>query len=143
MSATETVEDSVSVGSGHKSLLLFGTVLLILAAVIAVEYRMSQSFQNIVTNLVQTNLSMLRVTLLAGFGGSLMSIPLLRRRNRKRGVPKTTLGPPVEGRRANVHPLMLTPRPSRDSSFVVRKTKKRGRISRNRGGERLPATIPE
>src|SRR5438094_3991462 len=93
MSATENVEDSVSVGSGHKSLLLFGTVLLILAAVIAVEYRMSQSFQNIVINLVQTNLSMLRVTLLAGFGGSLMSIPRLRRRKRRRGGPKTTLGP--------------------------------------------------
>ncbi len=142
MSTTEEVENSVSVGSGHKSLLLFGTVILILAAVIAVQYRMSQSFQNIVINLVQTDLSMLRVTLLAGFGGSLVSIPLLRRRSRRRGVPKTSLGPYVEGRRANVHPLMLTPRPSRDSSFVVRKTKKRGRISRNRGGERLPVTSP-
>ena len=143
MSATANMEDSVSVGSGHKSLLLFGTVLLILAAVIAVEYRNSQSFQDRLVNLLQTNVSMLRVTLLACFGGSLISVPLLRRRNRRRGVPKTTLGPPVEGRSANVHPLMLTPRPSRDSSFVVRKTKKRGRISRNRGGERLPATIPE
>ncbi len=143
MSAMENVKDSVSVGSGHKSLLLFGTVILILAAVIAVEYRVSQSFQNIVINLLHTNVSMLRVTLLACFGGSLISIPLLRIRSRRRGVPTTTLGPSMDNRRVRVHALMLTPRPSRDSSFVVRKTKKRGRISRNRGGERLPVTSPE
>src|SRR5438046_10692783 len=106
MSATENVEDSVSVGSGHKSLLFFGTVLLILAAVIAVEYRNSQSFQDRLVNLLQTNVSMLRVTLLACFGGSLISVPLLRRRYRRRGVPKTMLGPQVEARRAHVHHLL-------------------------------------
>src|SRR5207247_9833422 len=118
MSATENVEDSVSVGSGHKSLLLFGTVLLILAAVIAVENRISQSFQDRLVNLLQTNVSMLRVTLLAGFGGSLMSIPLLRRRNRTRGVPKATRGPAVERRSANAHALMLAPITSQHPSFM-------------------------
>src|SRR5207247_7570697 len=117
MSATENVEDSVSVGSGHKSLCFFVTVLHILTAVIAVEYRNNQSFQDRLVTLLQTNVSMLRVTLLACFGGSLISIPLLRRRNQRRGVPKTTLGPPVEGRRANVHRLVLTLSPSRVSSF--------------------------
>src|SRR5437867_6684139 len=108
MSAAENVEDSVSVGSGHKSLLLFGTVILILAAVIAVEYRISQSFNDRLVNLLQTNVSMLRVTLLACFGGSLISIPLLRKRNRRRGVPKTTIGPPVEWRWASGHPPIRT-----------------------------------
>src|SRR5437667_7636522 len=102
MSATENVEDSVSVGSGHKSLLLFGTVLLILAAVIAVEYRISQSFQERLVNLLQTNLSMLRVTLLAGFGGRLMSIHPLRRRNRRQGGPKNTRRATEDGGNANV-----------------------------------------
>jgi len=37
-----------------------------------------------------------------------------------------------------LHPLMRTQRPSRDSKFVIRKTRNPGRISRNRMGERLP-----
>src|SRR5881397_1634618 len=78
--------------------------------------------------------------LIACFGGSLISIPLLRRRNQKRRVPNTTLITSAAGRVVRVHPLMMTSRPSRDSSFVIRKTKNGGRISRNRAGERLPAT---
>src|SRR5207247_8985168 len=108
MSATENVEDSVSVGSGHKSLLFFGTVLLILAAVIAVEYRNSQSFQDRLVTLLQTNVSMLRVTLLACFGGSLISILLLRRRNQRRDSPKTTREALVKGRRATVQRMKVT-----------------------------------
>jgi hypothetical protein len=36
------------------------------------------------------------------------------------------------------HPLMMTQRPARDTKFVIRKTRNRGKISRNRMGERLP-----
>src|SRR5207247_3116413 len=100
MSATENVEDSVSVGSGHKSLLFFGTVLLILAAVIAVEYRNSQCFQDRLVTLLQTNVSMLRVTLLACFGGSQISICLFRRHTHRSVSPKTGLVTAVEVRLA-------------------------------------------
>ncbi len=40
-----------------------------------------------------------------------------------------------------VHPLLMTQRPARDTKFVIRKTNKPGRISRNRMGERLPPTF--
>jgi len=140
MSKAENVEHSDSVRPRRKSLFFFCTFIFLIAAGVAVEYVHSVSFQNLLINFLQAQTSMFRVTLIACFGGSLMSIPLLRRRNQKRRVPNTTLITSAAGKVVRVHPLMMTSRPSRDSSFVIRKTKNRGRISRNRAGERLPAT---
>ncbi len=143
MSTAEIVKHSDSVRPKHGSLSFFCALIFLIVAGTAVEYARSATFQNLLINFLQAQTSMLHVTLIAFFGGSLMSIPLLRRRNRKSRVPKTALSTSAAGRIVRVHPLMMTSRPSRDSSFVIRKTKKRGRISRNRAGERLPATHPE
>ena len=140
MSTAESVEHSDSVRPRHRSLFFFCALIFLIAAGTALEYARSATFQNLLINFLQAQTSMLRVTLIACFGGSLISIPLLRRRNQKRRVPNTTLITSAAGRVVRVHPLMMTSRPSRDSSFVIRKTKNRGRISRNRAGERLPAT---
>lgn len=93
-----------------------------------------------VSSRIQSSLSLFRFTLIVGFGGSLISISLIRKRGRDHS--RSTENVKVIAVRHNVHPLMLTPRPSRDSSFVFRKTKNRGRLSRNREGERLPPSRP-
>lgn len=93
--------------------------------------------------LILSNLSMSRVTLIVGFGGSLLSIPFLRRRGHDRIIPVQPTDPNLAIGQKKVHPLLLVPRPSRDSRFVLRKTRKTGRIRRNRAGERLPPTVPE
>jgi hypothetical protein len=87
---------------------------------------------------LRSNLSIFRVTLIVGFGGSLFSIPFIRRRGRDQEAPAHPVEIPKPSPNKRVHPLLMTQRPSRDTNFVIRKTKKRGRISRNRGGERLP-----
>lgn len=43
----------------------------------------------------------------------------------------------------NVHPLFTSPRTVRDDSFVFKKTRKKGRIYRNRDGERFLLTDPD
>jgi len=101
------------------------------------------NYAEIAIGWIRVNLSIFRVTLIIGFGGSLLSIPLLRRRGRNREASKESLGSVAAGREVKSRPLMLTPRPSRDSQFVIRKTKKRGRLSRNREGERLPTSLQE
>jgi hypothetical protein len=90
-----------------------------------------------------SSLSVFRVTLIVGFGGSLLSIPFLRRRGHDRAIPVQSIDPNVAIGQKKVHPLLLVSRPSRDSRFIVRKTRKRGRIARNRAGERLPPTLKE
>ncbi|GEM_PF-4173961 len=88
---------------------------------------------------LRSNLSIFRVTLIVGFGGSLFSIPFIRRRGRDQEVPTHPVEIPKPSPNKRVHPLLMTQRPSRDTKFVIRKTRNKGRISRNRGGERLPA----
>src|SRR2546430_5426128 len=140
MSKAENVEHSDSVRPRRKSLFFFCTFIFLIAAGVAVEYVHSVSFQNLLINFLQAQTSMFRVTLIACFGGSLMSIPLLRRRNQKRRVPNTTLITSAAGNVGRAHPLILTSRPFRDSGLVILKTKKRGRIFRKRTGGKAPGT---
>jgi hypothetical protein len=135
--------DSVQKSSRRSESILV-TILFLFASWILVSFVHSLSiigYADTVVAWIRSNVSMFRVTLIVGFRGSLLSIPFLRRQGHSREV----LVRPVESHPVNVetrvHPLLLVPRPSRDSRFVIRKTKKRGRISRNRAGERLPPTI--
>ncbi|TMH94317.1 hypothetical protein E6H37_07405 [Candidatus Bathyarchaeota archaeon] len=76
---------------------------------------------------------------LAGLTGLLASLFLQgRRRSRRTKARPLKMTPMSFGTRKPVHPLMMTERPARDAKFVIRKTRNRGRISRNRMGERLP-----
>jgi len=76
---------------------------------------------------------------LAGLTGLTTSLLLqLRRRTRKANAKQLRMIPMSFGNDKPVHPLMMTQRPARDTKFVIRKTRNRGRISRNRMGERLP-----
>ena len=76
---------------------------------------------------------------LAGLTGLLTSLFLhSRRRSRKVKTIQLKMTPMTFGSTKPLHPLMMTQRPARDKKFVIRKTRNRGRISRNRMGERLP-----
>jgi hypothetical protein len=106
------------------------------------KYEGTSLAQTILGNFFKSGPSALPLTLVGVLGGTLVSIPFLRRRGRRRTPQETNL-PFVGHNRAKVHPLMLTPRPSRDPNFLIRKTKRKGRISRNRSGERLPPNNSE
>lgn len=76
---------------------------------------------------------------LSGLTGLLASLLIQsRRRLRKTKSSPLKMTPVTFGRGKPVHALMMTPRPARDTKFVVRKTRNPGRISRDRMGERLP-----
>src|SRR5256885_6582191 len=84
-----------------------------------------------ITNL-QVEIAMARLT------GLLTTLFLQgRRRSRKNKASGLKMTPMTFGNARPLHPLMMTQRPARDAKFVIRKTRNRGRISRNRMGERL------
>jgi len=75
---------------------------------------------------------------MAGLTGLLTTLFLQgRRRSRKNKASGLKMTPMTFGNARPLHPLMMTQRPARDAKFVIRKTRNRGRISRNRMGERL------
>ena len=98
------------------------------------------SLGGLITESAQLGLSSLQIELtVAGSMGLLASLALQRRRRSRKiltGPPKMRQMTFEIGKPA--HPLMMTPRPARDKNFVIKKTRNKGRISRNRMGERLP-----
>jgi hypothetical protein len=89
---------------------------------------------------IQLSLSNFQIEIaLAGLTGLLASLFLQgRRRSRKTKASPLKMTPMSFGTTKPVHPLMMIQRPARDTKFVIRKTRKPGRIFRNRMGERLP-----
>ncbi len=98
------------------------------------------SLQEYVQERLELSLSSFQIEIaLAGLTGLLASLFLqARRRSRKAKANLLRMTEMPFGTRKPVHPLMMTQRPARDTKFVIRKTRSRGRISRNRMGERLP-----
>ena len=130
---------------GHSNLLrsLVLGVIVLVSAWSAVAYFHVASLQEYVTNIIKPTDYLLLITLIVTFGGFISSIPILRSLARKDKTPQVKVQPIPQYRSPQVHPLFMTSRPARDTSFVIRKTKNRGRISRNRDGERLPPSYPE
>ena len=134
-----------TLGHVRVTLLLLFTIVIALSGWAVVEYLHNVYLQAYVTAFVKSNSSVLRVAgvgLLAGLAGSVASIPILRsgrpKRTQQAHPGPTSTAQSTFGLRKQIHLLMMTPRPARDSSFIIRKTKNRGRIARNRDGERLP-----
>ncbi len=117
--------------------LFLGSIVLLLAWM-AVPYFHIAYLQGYITGITTANGSVLRVTLIAALGGFVLSIPLFRSLSRKDRTSQVKVQTIPPDRSPKVHPLFMTSRPARDTNFVIRKTKNRGRISRNRAGERLP-----
>jgi hypothetical protein len=113
-------------------------IVAVLAGWFAVTYLHVLKLQEYIANFIPPNGSILRIPLIAAFGGMVLSIPILRHLSRKDKTSQVKSQPIPQHIGSGVHPLFLTSRPARDTNFVIRKTKNRGRISRNRAGERLP-----
>jgi hypothetical protein len=98
------------------------------------------SLQGYIQEGIELSLSNFQIEIaLAGLTGLLASLFLQgRRRSRRTKGNQLKMTPMTFGNAKPLHPLMMTQRPSRDSKFVIRKTRNPGRISRNRMGERLP-----
>ena len=98
------------------------------------------SLQGYIQEGIEFSLSNFQIEIaLAGLTGLLASLFLQgRRRSRKTKASPLKMTPMSFGTGKPVHPLMMIQRPARDTKFVIRKTRKPGRISRNRMGERLP-----
>lgn len=122
---------------------LFLGILVLLSVWISVAYFHVAYLEDYIANIIKPTGSLLRVTLIAALGGFIMSIPILRSLSRKDRTPQAKMKPIPQYRKQQVHPLFMTSRPARDTNFVIRKTKNRGKISRNRDGERLPPSYQE
>jgi len=100
---------------------------------------LSASLQGYVKDGIKLSVSNLQIEIaMAGLTGLLTTLFLQgRRRSRKNKASRLKMTPMTFGSARPLHPLMMTQRPARDAKFVIRKTRNRGRISRNRMGERL------
>jgi len=127
--------------SSHRSQAVLATTAILFATWILTNYNRGIHPLGYVTTVaawIIANLSMFRVTIIVGLGGSLLSIPIMRRKRYSEPIPMKPAKTHYSNQPMGVHPLLWTLRPSRDPKFIIRKTKKRGHISRNRGGQRLP-----
>ena len=104
------------------------------------KYFRYASLQGYIHEGIQLSLTNFQIEIaLSGLTGLLTSLFLQgRRRSRKTKASPLKMTPISFGTGKPVHPLMMIQRPARDTKFVIRKTRKPGRISRNGMGERLP-----
>ncbi len=116
--------------------------LVLLSGWTLVNYLHYASLQGYIVEGIKLSLSTFQIEIaLAGLTGLLASLLIQsRRRSRKARAGPLKMTRLNFGTGKPVHPLMMTQRPARDTKFVIRKTSKPGRISRNRMGERLPPT---
>ncbi len=146
MSNTDTVNDTDSRKTRRNAKLVgivFLGIMVILSAWFAVSYFHIAYLQRYIVDTINPNGSILRVMLIATLGGFILSVPILRSLSRREKTSQVKVQLVPEFRSPRVHPLFTTSRPSRDTNFVIRKTRNRGRISRNRAGERIPPSYQE
>jgi len=146
MSNTDTMNDTDSRKTRRNAKLVgivFLGIMVILSAWFAVSYFHIAYLQRYIVDTINRNGSILRVMLIATLGGFILSVPILRSLSQREKTSQVKVQPVPEFRSPRVHPLFTTSRPSRDTNFVIRKTRNRGRISRNRAGERLPPSYQE
>jgi hypothetical protein len=140
---TADVNSRETRGNAKPVRLLSLGIVAVLVGWIAVAYLHVLKFQEYVAHFIPPSGSILRIPLIAAFGGMVLSIPILRRLSRRDKTSQVKQQPMPQHLSSGVHPLFMTSRPARDMNFVIRKTKNRGRISRNRAGERLPPSNQE
>jgi hypothetical protein len=139
-------ENSPEPGRGRTKVLLktLGYTILFFGIIFSVatglKYFQYSSIQGFLRESTQLRLSNFQIEIASvGLIGLLATVFVQKRRRAKRNkLRPLKMTPMVFGTEKNVHPLMRTQRPARDTNFVIRKTRSPGRISRNRRGERLP-----
>src|SRR5437660_11253907 len=103
------------------SLLLVITVLL--SAWIAVAHFHIALLQGYITSIITPNGSVLRVTLIAAFGGFVLSIPILRSLSLEDSTSNVKVEPIPHYPNPKVPALFMTSSTARDTNFVIRQKK--------------------
>ncbi len=93
----------------------------------------------VVRDAVQSHTSTLGLAAALGVAGLFGLVIFTRRRSPRRMAPAVIQSRPMifEKPQENLHPLFTTQRTVRDNSFVFKKTRKKGRLYRNRAGEKV------
>jgi hypothetical protein len=150
MADLEMVENTPAISQRPRTRAAIKTIAFTLVLSLAflsgwtlVKYFHYTPLQGYLRDGIRLNFSNLQIEIaLAGLTGLLASLLIQsRRRSRRTKAGPLKMTQLSFGQGKPVHPLMMTPRPSRDTKFVIRKTRKPGRISRNRMGERLPPSF--
>jgi hypothetical protein len=138
--ATSQGKHSAKGGGFVKGLIvLLSAYVLLLSGGLGIDRLHNTVLPLIVRGAIESHTSFLQAAAAGGLAG-LVSLVVF---HRKRSVSKAPLAvirsrPMVFEEPEIVHPLFRTPRPSRDKKFIIRKTRKRGKMHRNRGGEKIP-----
>lgn len=94
--------------SSHKGQFILGATMSLLVTWILVSFLHNLSITGYAETgvaWIRSSLSMFRVTLIVGFGGSLLSIPFLRRRSHGQALPVRPVEPHHTDVPTKVHPL--------------------------------------
>jgi hypothetical protein len=114
---------------------------------ITLEYLHNIYLQHYVKSTIQSNASILEIAVPVGIAAIAASLYLQHRGDvrevqaavRREEILKSIKFAPVTRPVETIpHQLFSIPRPARDPNFRVRKTKAKGKISRNRRGQRVP-----
>jgi len=137
---------------GRATAFLEFVLVAILSGSIFYEYLHNAFVQSYVRNAIESNAPILQFALPVGVAAIGGSIFLQRRRDareaqaailREQILTNMRFGDAVLPHAETLphHPIVFE-RPARDNSFVIRKTTKKGRLSRIREAERLPPEEP-
>jgi hypothetical protein len=93
----------------------------------------------LVRSAIESHASFLQAAAAGGLAGLVSLAVFQRKRSVRKTLPAVIRSRPMVFEEPEiVHPLFQTPRQSRDKKFIIRKTRKRGKMHRNRGGEKIP-----
>jgi len=130
-------------GSVKGLIVLLFVYVLLLSGGLGIVHIPGVALPLVVRNAIESNTSVLRAAAAGGLAGLISLLVFHRKRTVSKAPPIVRSRPMVFEKQENLHPLFLTPRPSRDKRFIIRKTRRRGRIYRNRGGEKILHTVAE
>jgi hypothetical protein len=93
----------------------------------------------IVRSAIESYTSFLQATAAGGLAGLVSLVVFQRKRVVRKAPPVVIRSRPMFFEEPEIaHPLFKTPISSRDKKFIIRKTRKRGKMHRNRSGEKIP-----
>lgn len=146
------VSDKTNKTKGHRHgkavALLEFVFVAILSGSIFYEYLHNAFLQDYVKNAIESNASILQFAVPVGFAAIAGSLLFQRRREASEARAALRREEIIRGLKFGdsvlpfaetlPHHQMVFERPARDSSFQIRKTRKKGRLSRIHQGEKLP-----
>ena len=137
--ATSQGKHSVKGGGFVKGLIvLFAAYVLLLWGGLGIERVHNTVLPLIVRNAIESHTSVLQAAAAGGLAGLVSLVVFHRKRSVRKAPPAVIRSRPMVIEEPEiVHPLFQTPRTSRDKRFIIQKTRRRGRIYRNRDGEKI------